>query len=214
MKKRCVIVAASNISNYTFVSKFLNQDSDYYIVVDGGLKHCSLLGIKPNLIVGDFDSYPNFNVKDYKGVDVITLSPAKDDTDSFYAAKYALSKGFDDFLFIGAVGDRFDHSLVNISILSFLIEKECRVKIIDDYSVIRMLKSNDEVVVDDNCKFFSTLAINGNADGVNITGAKYPLDNGLITCSFQYGVSNEPIKGKEVKVKIKKGFLLLIEVYN
>ena len=52
---RCVIVAAGEIHNYGSAISFLRKD-DYFIFCDGGLSHAESLCIKPNLIVGDFDS--------------------------------------------------------------------------------------------------------------------------------------------------------------
>ena len=109
---RCVIIGAVEISNYSRIKSYLRPD-DFYICCDGGLDHAENLGIKPNLIIGDFDSHEKPQPK----IETIQLPCEKDDTDSFYACKEAIRRGFNDFLLLGVIGQRFDHSLVNISLI-------------------------------------------------------------------------------------------------
>ena len=70
-------------------------------------------------------------------------------------------------------------------------------------------------LVDINYDYFSLVAINGEASGVNITNAKYTLDDGTINPSYQYATSNEPIKDsmKPAEISVEDGYLLLIKVY-
>ena len=56
--KRCVIVGGADIRNYDAAAGLLKPD-DYVIFCDSGLKHMEKLGVKPGLIVGDFDSHEN-----------------------------------------------------------------------------------------------------------------------------------------------------------
>ena len=56
--KRCVIVGGADIGRYDRIRACLKAD-DFYICCDSGLKHREGLGIAPDLIVGDFDSYEN-----------------------------------------------------------------------------------------------------------------------------------------------------------
>ena len=53
--KRCVIISAGEIKNFKLVKKYFSSE-DYYIFCDGGLAYANKLGIKPDLITGDFDS--------------------------------------------------------------------------------------------------------------------------------------------------------------
>ena len=56
--KRCIIVGGADINNYSFIREKL-CDNDYVVFCDSGLKHLEQLQVKPNLIVGDFDSHEN-----------------------------------------------------------------------------------------------------------------------------------------------------------
>lgn len=54
--KRCVVVGGADIGRYDCTRDYLRED-DFFICCDSGLRHQKGLGIIPNLIVGDFDSY-------------------------------------------------------------------------------------------------------------------------------------------------------------
>ena len=203
--KRCVIVGGADIDNYGFIREKLYPD-DYVIFCDSGLKHLEGLQTRPGLIVGDFDSHENPHLD----VETIVLPCEKDDTDTVYAVKEAVKRGFDDFLLIGVVGARLDHTLGNVSILLYLDSLGKHGCIIDDYSEMEIV-SDKPVSVCDRYAFFSLLNITGCAKGITITGAKYPLDGGEITCEYQYGISNEVLPGETATVSVKHGKLLLIK---
>ena len=203
---RCVIVGGADINNYAFIREKLRAD-DYVIFCDSGLKHLENLQVQPSLIVGDFDSHENPHLD----VETIVLPCEKDDTDTVFATKEAIKRGFDDFLLIGVIGARLDHTLGNVSILLYLDSLGKKGCIIDDYSEM-VIVSNKPVSISDQYSFFSLLNLTGCAKGITITGAKYPLADAEISCEYQYGVSNEVLPGETATVYVKYGKLLLIKV--
>ena len=203
--KRCVIVGGADINNYENIKNCLHND-DFVVFSDSGLKHLEYLQVTPGLIVGDFDSHKNPNLD----VETIVLPCEKDDTDTVYAVKEAIKRGFDEFLLIGVIGGRLDHTLGNVSILLHLESLGKKGKIIDDYSEMEIV-SKEPAFIDDSYAFFSLLNITGTAKGVTIRNAKYPLDNAEITCEYQYAVSNEVISGKIAEVFVQNGKALLIK---
>lgn len=205
--KRCVIVGGAPIRNYELIKKQLNAE-DFYIFCDSGLKHIDALGVSPSLVVGDFDSHP---VPDLS-TEIIKLPCEKDDTDTVYAVKEAAYRGFEEFLLIGVVGARLDHTLGNVSVLLYLDSIGKKGMILDDYSEMEIV-SRQPVYIPDSYAFFSLLNISGTAKGITIENAKYPLRDGEITCEYQFGVSNEVIPGATAKVAVKTGKLLLIKVF-
>lgn len=205
---RCVIIGGAEIGSYSAICERLKED-DFNIFCDSGLRHIGPLGIRPNLIVGDFDSYENPHLS----AETIVLPCEKDDTDTVFAVKEALRRGFDDFLLIGAVGARLDHTLGNVYILQMLHEKGKTAAIIDDYSEMELV-SKEPVFVDDSFAFFSLLNISGVARGITVENAKYPLQEAEITPEYQYGISNEVLPGKLAKVSVSDGSVLLIKVFK
>ena len=164
------------------------------------------LGAKPDLIVGDFDSHENPRLE----TETIVLPREKDDTDTVYAVKEALRRGFGEFLLIGVTGRRLDHTLGNVSILLYLDARGKRGTIIDDWSEMEIV-SGKPVSVGEEYAYFSLLNISGTAREICIQNAKYPLQNGEISCEYQYGISNEVLPGKEARVSVGKGKALLVK---
>ena len=161
------------------------------------------------MIVGDFDSHNNPHLD----VETIVLPCEKDDTDTVFAVKEALKRGFDDFILIGVVGARLDHTLGNVSILLHLDSLGNKGKIIDDYSEMEIV-SKEPAYIDDSYAYFSLLNISGTAKGITIENAKYPLDNAEITCEYQYGISNEVLIGNTAIIKVNTGRVLLVKVFD
>lgn len=204
--RRCVIIGGAGIARYDEVKTYL-REGDYCVFCDSGLRHRENLGLEPDLIVGDFDSHPNPHLP----VETITLPCEKDDTDTFYAVKEALKRGFEDFLLLGVVGGRLDHSLGNVSILLYLDSLGKRGMIVDDYAEMEII-SRGTAEVEPQFPFFSLLNISGAARGIFLENAKYPLRGAEIHCEYQYGISNEPLPGKTAKISLEQGCLLLIRV--
>ena len=203
--KRCVIVGGADINNYEYIKSCLHND-DFIVFCDSGLKHLEALQVKSGLIVGDFDSHDNPHLD----VETIVLPCEKDDTDTVFAVKEAIKRGYNEFLLIGVIGARLDHTLGNVSILLYLDSLGKKGTIIDDYSEMEIV-SSEPVYIDDSFAYFSLLNIYGIAKGITIENAKYPLNNAEITCEYQYGVSNEITPGMTAKVTVKEGKLLLIK---
>lgn len=204
---RCVVIGGADITKYELIKSNL-RDDDFFVFCDSGLKHMDRLGVKPNLIVGDFDSYDNPNLS----IETIVLPCVKDDTDTVFAVKEMIRRGAKEFLVIGAIGARLDHTLGNVGILNMLNSQGLKGTIIDDYSEMEII-SGGPWLVEDKYSFFSLLNITGVAKGITIKNAKYYLDNAEITCDYQYGVSNEVIPGKTAEISISDGKLLLIKVF-
>lgn len=203
---RCVVIGGADIGCYDCIRARLQPD-DFYICCDSGLKHREGLGIVPNLIVGDFDSYENPQLE----TETITLPCEKDDTDTVFAVKEALARGFQEFLLVGVIGGRLDHTLGNVSLLLMLHSRGIAATALDDYSEMEIV-SDRPVQIDDRYAFFSLLNISGTAQGITINNAKYPLKDAEITCEYQYGISNEVLPGKTAEVSVQRGRLLLIKV--
>jgi thiamine pyrophosphokinase len=205
---RCVIIGGAEIGDYSRISRILRGD-DFFICCDSGLRHAEKLRITPSLIVGDFDS----SERPDTDIETIALPREKDDTDSVYAAKEAVRRGYENFLLIGMIGERFDHTFGNVSLLLWLDSIGKKAQIADDYSEMEIV-SRGTAEIDDSYAFFSLLNISGTAQDITIRGAKYPLEGAEITSEYQYGISNEVIPGGKATVSVGKGRVLLVKIQN
>ena len=205
---RCVIIGGAGIADYERIRAHLRAEDDF-ICCDCGLKHTAPLGITPTLIVGDFDSWD----RPETDAEIITLPREKDDTDTVFAAKEAVRRGYEDFLLLGVVGARFDHTFGNISLLLWLDAQGKTAKILDDYSEMEIVR-RETAEIDGGYAYFSLLNISGIAEDITIRGAKYPLNGGTIPCDYQYGISNEVLPGQKATVTVGRGRLLLVKVFH
>ena len=207
--ERCVLIGGAEIRNAGRARALLRRD-DFIVCCDGGLRHLAALGAKPQLIVGDFDSHEN----PHMDVETIVLPREKDDTDSVYAAKVARERGYWEFLLLGMLGGRIDHTLGNISLMQALAIGGCSCLAADDHGVSEIILPGKTHTVSDVYRYFSLTCVNGAARGVTIKNAKYPLSDAVITCEYAYAISNEPLPGQTAEITLKEGRLLLTRVYT
>ena len=92
----------------------------------------------------------------------------KDDTDTVYAAKEALRRGFDDFLLVGVSGGRLDHTLVNVYLLVMLREQGKRALLVDDYAEMELIGS-EPAEISDKYPFYSLVNITASAPTMVMT---------------------------------------------
>ena len=203
--RRCVIVGGAPIGRYEEIRSCLRAD-DFFLYCDCGLRHVAALGRQPDLIVGDFDSHED----PHAPVETIVLPHEKDDTDTFFAAREALRRGFRDFLLLGAVGARLDHTLGNLGTALMLDGAGAKVLLVDDFSEMEIVSSAASVT--DGFPYFSLINIDGTADKVTVSGAKYPLHEAALPCDSSLGVSNEPLPGQTAEIAVGTGRLLLVRV--
>lgn len=212
---RAVIIGAAAITNYPKIASYLNPSQDFYIYCDGGLFHQEKLErqlscpLNPHLVVGDFDSHP---APENLSCPTIHLPCEKDDTDTWFAVKEAITRGFDQFLLIGVVGQRLDHTMGNLSILLHLYEQGFSALLVDDYSEMEIVGATS-VKVSCSYSYFSLVNIKGDAKAVTIRNAKYPLDKAEIKTAYQYAISNQTLPNQTAEITVGAGCLLLIKIW-
>lgn len=130
--RRCVIFGGGELKDIRFTQSLLRED-DYIVCADRGYAYCAAMGRKPDLILGDFDSYSG---KLPPGCEVLRYPIEKDDTDTMLAVKEAIRREFADILMLGMLGGRLDHTLANIQTIVYavqhgasasIVEKDCRI---------------------------------------------------------------------------------------
>ena len=177
---------------------------DYVLAADGGLRHLEQLKIRPNGIIGDFDSLGYVP----EGAEVFPVE--KDDTDAMLAAKKGLELGFRDFLFYGSLdGPRLDHTVANFQSLQYLAERDATGYLVGNTQIVTVLR-NGKLTFPAECGgILSVFCMGADATGVTIRGAQYELENGTLSAGFPLGVSNHFV-GKEVTVAVEQGNLLVL----
>ena len=203
--KTCYIVGAGE--NYGL--DFTRKENDFVIAADGGLTYLQEKNIKPDLIIGDFDSMTETPLHS----DFIKLSVDKDDTDTLAAVRKGIQLGYDNFQIYCGTGGRIDHTIANIQTLAFLSAMNKRGYLIEKNSIITTI-TNDKVTFGKiDSGYISVFSLTDKSDGVFITGLKYELEKATLTNTFPIGVSNEFV-GKESCISVKAGTLIIVYPKN
>lgn len=202
---RCVILGAGPIRDDQACRSFLLED-DYILCADGGYVHARRMGIRPDLLIGDFDSMP---IPEDAGCEMLSYPPEKDDTDMLLALKCGLARGFCDFLILGGLGGRLDHTVANFTVLAYALSHSARAVLRDEKNAAILLR--DAAIRLPACHGFkmSVFPYGGGAQGVNLRGVKYPLADYTMEPYCTLGVSNELLPGGG-EVSVKSGTLLLL----
>ncbi len=205
-----VVICGGSIRDYGYMGKYLHN-ADMIISVDSGARHCKAFKVKPDLLVGDYDSISSEDLEYYSKLSVETIKyPAeKDMTDSELAAEIAVRRGCTRLAFIGAIGTRLDHSASNIFMLKKLLDNGINAVIADEHNEVIVIKDSYELKKEDNI-FVSLLPLAGKAEGVTISGFYYPLNNATLEVGSSWGVSNKILKDT-AQITVKKGYLLVIK---
>lgn len=200
---KAVIISAGSIADYGYIKGFISA-GDYIICADGGLEHCRRMGLKPDLIVGDFDS---FKGELQSGeAEVVTLPAEKDYTDTHIALLEGIERGADEFLFIGGSGTRLDHTLANIGLLEAVRRKGYSAKLVDRNNIMFSAQKH-EIIKGHAGMNISFIPIEP-VTGLTLKGFKYPLHKADINLYETVWVSNV-LAGETGEVSFDGGVLLV-----
>ncbi|MDR1638506.1 MAG: thiamine diphosphokinase [Clostridiales bacterium] len=185
----------------------LPSEGDLVIAADGGYRHLADLGIKPDLVIGDFDSSICPGQGDWE---LVVLPAEKDQTDMAAAVQIGYDRGYRLFRLFGGTGGRVDHTAANVQLLAWLARRNARGFLHFQNQVAFALKDG-EICFDASQKgYISVFAYSGDAVGVTLEGLKYPLDNYTLHDDVSLGVSNE-FTGKPSRISVRKGLVMIVK---
>nr|WP_325182014.1 thiamine diphosphokinase [uncultured Oscillibacter sp.] len=199
--KRCFIFAAGSFYG---LRERPGDPDDFIVAADGGYRVCLDQRVKPDLLMGDFDSLEP--PADF--AHVRRLPVEKDDTDTLAAARAGLERGCTDFLIYGGTGGkRLDHTLANLQTLLFLRRRGAMGFLFDDDFLWTVIENGDiRVTKTVEWGLLSVFCLGDRAEGVEETGVQYPLRDAVLTPDFPLGVSNHILE-PEARVSVRKGAL-------
>lgn len=185
---------------------------DIIIAVDKGLEALNKIKVKPNYIVGDFDSIDSKVLKKYErmNIEIKRLVPEKDLTDTDSALNLAIELESLSITIMGAIGTRIDHTIANIHILKQAQDKNIEAKIINEKNEIQLINKSIKIKKDNKFKYISIIPLTTEVSGITIKGMKYPLENYTLKIGNSLGISNEQIK-KIAEISLKQGILIIIK---
>lgn len=178
------------------------------IAADAGIGHARMLGLVPELWVGDFDSVPANLPDDLAAVPRRTFPAEKDKTDGELAIAAALEQGATRLILVGAFGGRrADHAFLHLALGLRLAEAGAEVILTSGAQEgIPLLPGNAGFDYAD-ATLFSVLGFS-DLSGLTVKGAKWPLDHVEVAFGSSLTISNE-VKGR-LEIALGSGRALLL----
>ena len=208
---RAVVFVNGDIADYAALARWLRND-DYLVAADGGARHMEVLGLSPDVIVGDLDSIDPALLSrlQEKGADVEQHPAAKDATDLELAIARAVRDGATEILLLGAVGGRLDQTIANLLILAQQ-DLSVPLAIAEGDQMARVLRGRQSVtLVGPTGGYVSAVALSEEVTGVTYRGLEYPLKNATLRLGSTRGVSNT-LASSPAQISIESGILLVTQ---
>ncbi|MCE5342455.1 MAG: thiamine diphosphokinase [Eubacteriales bacterium] len=197
----CYLVGAGEFTTRGFTP----VAGDCVIAADAGYRALAAIGVKPDLLVGDFDSL-HYRPE---GVPCRAFPPEKDDTDLGLALSEGWTRGYRTFALYGAGGGRGDHFVANLQLLGGLNRRGAQVRMVcTAYDVFALTNGVLPLPPREKGTVVSVFCHGERAQGVTLTGLRYPLTHAVLTCDHPLGVSNE-YTGLDARVSVEQGTLLV-----
>lgn len=197
----CYLVGAGD-----FYGQISDGKDDMIIAADGGYDNLVRHGYTPDILIGDLDSIES---EIPEGTRIIRYPKEKDETDMFLSYKAGVTLGYTEFVMLGATGGRLDHTYANISLLLYAKQRGHNITVIYEGGIILCLKDESVTLSGSEGATLSVFAIDGAAEGVSISGAKYEVENVSLTPDFPLGVSNEFLD-RDVRISVTDGTLIVM----
>ena len=214
MSKKTVIVSGGMLEEDFVLTILKSEETEFVIGVDKGLEFLYKHEIKPDYIVGDFDSVSRELVDYYReelNVPIREFNPVKDASDTEIALRLCLGLNRKSILILGGTGNRIDHLWANVQCLQIALQAGADARIVDSHNQIRLLDSDITLKKSEAFgPYFSLFPLEMPVDELSIRGAKYPLQNHFLKPSDSLCVSNE-FAEDEVTISFVYGKVILME---
>lgn len=211
-EKSIIIVAGGVICDETITSTLKNTPNCYIIGVDKGAEILERLGIKADMVIGDFDSANSSIREKFRDkANAIFLNPVKDATDTHMAVLEAIKLNPTTVTILGATGGRLDHMMGNFALLKLCVDSGITATIIDEQNRITMIDKQMKINKKEQYgKYVSLIPFSDEVTGITLTGFSYGLSDATIIKADTIGISNE-IREEEGFISIKTGYLMVME---
>lgn len=207
------VISGGNVEE-AFVRGILEKQPSVLIAADSGMDFCYRNGVKPDVIVGDFDSADSAALAAFRkqpDIRMIRLNPVKDDTDTESAIRLAIEMGAEEITLLGATGSRLDHVLGNIELLGIGLRAGVPIMLVDAHNRVRMIETGITLErAEQFGDYVSLIPYTGQVEHLYLKGFKYPLTDYCLQGFCSLGVSNEII-AERAEISFDGGILLVIE---
>ncbi|WP_177765600.1 thiamine diphosphokinase [Flavobacterium sp. I3-2] len=206
-----LIIANGESCNRELLNQLLEW-SPLVVVLDAAIERVIELGIKIDVLIGDFDR--KFDFEKYKDlqfpIEIIKVED-QNSTDLDKAYEYLIQRNIPSANVVWATGRRMDHTITNLTnVVKFA--DQLKVVLLDDYSKVFLLPKSFKKWYPKNTPI-SLIPI-GIASGITTHNLAYSLNNESLELGFRTGSSNHVSEDGIVEISYKDGFLLMMECFD
>ena len=182
------------------------------IALDSAIERVADLGIKVDVVLGDFDRDfdPQFYLEKQYPLEIIH-APDQDKTDLEKAFEYLIEKGHKAVNVIWATGKRADHTLTNMTTI-VQYRNQLKIVVLDDHSKVFLLPNKFDKWY--TAKTTLSLIPVGKVSGISTQNLMYALHNEILELGYRTGTSNQVLADGIVTIEHQSGDLLLMECWD
>jgi thiamine pyrophosphokinase len=187
---KATILSNGTVNDVDFLIPYI-KNTDLFICADGGARYARVLSVKPDVLLGDFDSLDEDTLNYFKtiGTKIFRYPVAKNYTDTQLAIDKAIEMGSNEMVLLGVIGSRLDHTLANISMLYYLYERGVKAEIVNENNRIILLKG-ENVLKGKKGGTISFIPFLGDVEKITLRGFYYNLDEAELPKDISLGISN------------------------
>ncbi len=203
-----------------FAMSFLGKEqadgslSQRLIAADRGADFCLRHDLKPEYVLGDFDSANSRTAEYYRrlpGIQFRTYPSEKDQTDTQLAVELGIELGWKTITVFGATGSRLDHVLGNVQVLQYALDRGTEVLLLDPHNRIRMVRERFQLPASEQFgNYISLIPWGGPVEHLTIRGMKYEVTDIVLKTGDALGISNECDHGT-ADIRFERGYLVVVE---
>ncbi|WP_010253069.1 thiamine diphosphokinase [Myroides injenensis] len=186
--------------------------SPLVVVLDSAIERVLELGIKVDVLIGDFDRDfdPYYYAEQQYPMEVVHISD-QDSTDLEKAFNYLVERNIPAANVVWATGKRADHTITNITNIVRYKDK-LKIVVLDDYSKIYRIPNQFKKWYEKDT-IISLIPV-GTVTGIVSTNLLYPLNNESLTIGYRTGSSNSVSEDGIVSITYDQGDLLMMECHD
>ena len=175
------------------------------VAVDGGLSFFQKSGLKPDLIIGDFDSIKRDPSRSYPDAEIIMFPVAKDKTDTQLAVECAIKRGAKAVDIVQPIFGEADHFTGNLMLLASLIGdrrlRRLRVRLVNAAYEILFLRDRDCTFIDATNSTVSVAPLT-NTIRLSCSGTAFPADQLLVRRGETVALRNKIVRSR-ARIEVK-----------
>jgi len=206
------LIIANGASCSNTLTEQLLEWSPFIVVLDGALDRVLDMGIKFDVVLGDFDHQSLDSVRDRIPPDtLIEYVPNQDKTDLEKGIEYLIDRKFTAVNIIWATGRRSDHYMNNIGILGRYNHQIDQV-MLDYHSKIYPIKSGfkKHFVKGENV---SLIPLN-KVENIRTSNLQWNLNGHTLEFPYHTSSSNKVVETGLISIEFDKGIVLMMECFD